>query len=39
MGTKGYEPKGYLADIGATILARDWKGPTNFTEMNGVIEL
>lgn len=39
MGTPGYEPKGYISDVGATLLARDWKGPANFAEMNGVMEL
>lgn len=39
MGTKGYPPDGYLADVAATLLARDWKGPANFTDMNGVLEL
>ena len=39
MATSGYDPKGYISDVGATLLARDWKGPANFAEMNGVMEL
>lgn len=39
MGTPGYEPEGYFADVAATLMARDWKGPANFTDMNGVMEL
>lgn len=39
MGTSGYTPEGYFADVAATLMARDWKGPANFTDMNGVLEL
>ena len=39
MGTKGYRPEGYLAEVAATLMARDYKGPANFTEMNGVLIL
>lgn len=39
MGTKGYSPEGYLAEVAATLMARDYKGPANFAEMNGVLIL
>lgn len=39
MGTSGYTPKGYFADVAATLMAIDWKGPANFADMNGVLEL
>ena len=38
MGTSGYTPEGYFADVAATLLARDWKVPANFADMNGVME-
>lgn len=38
MGTPGYEPEGYFSDVGATLMARDYKGPANFVRMNGVME-